>query len=79
MVAIRSPFTPTGSMTVGRPTVLFAGVMLQSVIVPDPGGTIPPLHLGVAAPADAVIELVESEGAQEMVARLLPPSGLPDN
>ncbi len=73
LIAVRSPFSPGGQMTVGRPTVLFAGVMLQSLLVPSPiaGSTDPPLHLGVAAPADAVIELLESGPAQDLACRSL--------
>jgi S1-C subfamily serine protease len=74
LIAVRSPFSPDGAMSVGRPTVLLAGVMLRSLLVPDPtpNSTEPRLHLGVAAPADTVIELLESERAQALVSRLLP-------
>ena len=72
LIAVRSPFGPGGYMTVGRPTVLLAGVMLQTLLVPPPipGATLPPLHLGVAAPTDAVIELLQSSSAQALVSSL---------
>jgi hypothetical protein len=72
LIAVRSPFSPGGKVTVGLATVLLAGVMLRSLLVPSPipGANTPPLHLGVAAPADAVIELLESGPAQDLVVRL---------
>jgi hypothetical protein len=97
LVAVRSPFNPAGGMIVGRPTVLFAGIMLETVLLPatDPASyapalhsgyaplvetssltstnspnRIPPLHLGVAAPADAVLSLLDSEQARAMAARI---------
>jgi hypothetical protein len=57
---------------VGRPTVLFAGIMLQSAVISSatPGSSTPPLHLGVAAPADAVLALLESTEAQALAQRV---------
>jgi len=76
LIAVRSPFTADGTMHVGRATVLLAGVMLQSLLVPSPtsGADTPSLHLGIAAPTDAVIELLGSGPAQALVERLCPPS-----
>jgi hypothetical protein len=72
LIAVRSPFAPDGSMMVGRPTVLLAGIVLQSALVPSPmpGDLTPPLHLGVAAPADAVLGLLDSEQAQAILPRI---------
>jgi len=72
LIAVRSPFDPGGSLFVGRPTVLFAGVMLQSALISPgaPAFQTPPLHLGVAVPADAVFELLDSAPAQAVVDRI---------
>lgn len=69
LVAIRSPFTPSGQISVGRSTVLLAGIMLQTATVAPqtPIGKLPSLHLGVAKSFDAVIELLKSEQAQAQV------------
>jgi hypothetical protein len=49
LIAIRSPFNPAGGMIVGRPTVLFAGIMLETALLSaDPASHIPPLHSGSA-------------------------------
>jgi hypothetical protein len=79
LIAVRSPFTPNGSMIAGRPTVLLAGVMLQSLLVPSPlpNSTTPPLHLGLAASTDAVLDLLGSEQAHTLVVRLSPPPATP--
>lgn len=91
LIAFRSPFNPGGGASFGLPTMLFAGVMLETVLVPDSaqrvpihsgyvsaggmkaadlGGRIPALHLGVAAPADAVLALLSSPEALSMAARV---------
>jgi hypothetical protein len=77
LIAIRSPFTPDGVLTPGAPTVLLAGIMLGTMLVrsPVPGDRTPPLHLGSAAPIDAVIELLMSEEAQTLESRIGPVSG----
>jgi hypothetical protein len=61
-------------LEVGRPTVLLAGIMLGTMLVPSPvpGDRTPPLHLGFAAPMDAVVGLLESEAARAVAARLGP-------
>lgn len=75
LIAIRSPFDPGGRMVAGRPTVMFAGVMLQSLLVPSPvPGATPPLHLGVAAPTDVILALLDSPQAHTLVASLPLPS-----
>jgi hypothetical protein len=72
LIVVRSPFDPGGSLAVGRRTVLFAGVMLQSALISPgvPAFQTPPLHLGVAVPADAVFELLDSAPAQAVVDRI---------
>jgi hypothetical protein len=98
LIALRTPFEPFGGLTVGRPTVLFAGIMLETVLLPasDPVAyssppsysgyatlagakpspsldsvcAIPPLHLGVAVPADAVLALLDSDKAGTLVRRM---------
>lgn len=63
LIAVRSPFSPSGMVTAGRPTVLLAGIMLETRLLPgsDPANRIPPLHLGVAVSADALLALLDSE------------------
>jgi hypothetical protein len=77
LITIRSPFNPAGGMIVGRPTVLFAGIMLETKLLhaPDPTSRIPPLHLGVASPADAVLSLLDSDQARAIAARVEPGAG----
>jgi S1-C subfamily serine protease len=72
LIAIRSPFTPGGTVVGGRPTVLLAGIMLQSALVPspEPGDPTPPLHLGVAVPADVILDLLNSDQAKALVGRI---------
>jgi trypsin-like peptidase len=96
LIALRSRSECNGAIF-GPPTVLFAGIMLQTVLVPSgdpacyapavhsgyvsppsiPSGVegysrshLPPLHLGVAAPADAVLALLDSEPARTLTARI---------
>jgi hypothetical protein len=74
LIVHRSPFTPDGDMNLGpgSPTLFCAGIMLETVLVSgaDPANRIPPLHLGVAAPADAVLALLDSEQARAIIARV---------
>lgn len=72
LIALRTPFNTAGRMIVGRPTVLIAGIMLETRLVSAAEGTgrIPPLHLGVAAPTDAVLALLDSEQARGITARV---------
>jgi hypothetical protein len=72
LIAIRSPFSPEGTMVIGRTTVLLAGIMLQSALIPppEPRDRTPPLHLGVAASMDAVFDLLDSEQAQGIATRI---------
>jgi hypothetical protein len=72
LIAVRSPFHPTGRVVAGRPTIFWVGIMLQSVLFPDPNRSQPPLSLGVATSTDAVLELLRSEAAAEQVLRVLP-------
>src|SRR5258708_30760699 len=72
LIAVRLPFNPAGMITAGRPVVLFAGIMLETYLLPgpDPANRIPPLHLGVAAPADLVLDLLASEEARAITDRI---------
>jgi S1-C subfamily serine protease len=73
LLVVRPPFDPSGrTIMVGSPTVLLAGIMLESALLssPIPGDKIPPLHLGVAAPIEAVFTLLDSPQAQELESRL---------
>jgi hypothetical protein len=74
LIAVRSPFNPAGGMIVGRPTILCAGIMLETVLLSavDPVNRIPPLHLGIAAAADAILSLLDSDQAQAITARVEP-------
>lgn len=72
LIVHRSPFWPDGGFHLGPPTILFAGIMLQTTLVnnPDPTGRTPPLHLGVAAPVDSVLALLNSDHARALTARV---------
>ena len=72
LIAFRSPLLPMGGMEVGRYILGFAGIMLETRLLPatDPVSRIPPLHLGVAAPADAVLALLESDQARAITDRV---------
>jgi hypothetical protein len=72
LLAVRSPFTPEGGVMAGRPTMFLAGIMLETKLLPDPDLTrqIPPLHLGVAAPADAILALLDTDQARALTARV---------
>jgi S1-C subfamily serine protease len=68
LIVIRSPFNPGGTIIAGQPTVLFAGIMLQSAVMHAPVATAetPSLHLGVAVPADLVLNLLNSDEARKV-------------
>jgi hypothetical protein len=70
LIAIRTPFNPGGAIVVGRPTVLLAGIALETAVVgpPTPRPGMPPLHLGIAVSIDAVTELLQSPQARAQVA-----------
>jgi hypothetical protein len=70
LIAFRSPFNASGGITVGRFIHLLAGIMLETKLLHDPNSRVPPLHLGVAAPADAVLSLLGSEPARAITARI---------
>jgi Trypsin-like peptidase domain len=73
LIVFRSPFHADGSVAFGGPpTILLAGIMLETRLLQNPDATsrIPPLHLGVAAPADAVLALLDSEQARAIAARV---------
>ena len=72
----RSPFNVAGGLTVGKPTVLLAGLVIQQMLV---GGDVratdhvvptPPLHLGVVRSAERVLGLLDKGPAKELAARL---------
>ena len=69
LLVVRSPVNPSGGVVIGRPTVLFAGIMLQTALVraPRTDEGLPPLHLGIARTADDVITLLESSEALTQV------------
>lgn len=72
LIAGRLPYDAVGTLVAGRPTVLLAGIMLETKLLhaPDSANRIPPLHLGVAAPVDAVLALLDSEQARAITARV---------
>lgn len=64
------PYTATGTLNVGRPTVLLAGVVTETVMVADDQPRpqrIPALHLGAGASFDAIKALIQSTDAQRML------------
>jgi len=72
LVAIRSPFSPAGSLHVGKATVLLAGIMLQTVTVfPPDQDSGPPLRLGAAVPAARALALISSDDALQQQGRAL--------
>ncbi len=54
------------------PNPRLAGIMLETALLPanELAGRIPPLHLGVAAPADAVLALLDSDPARAITAQV---------
>jgi hypothetical protein len=75
LIAFRNPLLPYGGLEVGLPILVLAGIMLQTARLSDPAGQNPPLQLGIAAPADAVLALLDSDQARAITARVeaLPP------
>jgi hypothetical protein len=71
IIAYRSPSNPHGGLQVGIPTVFLAGIVTETVIIPnnqpDKKGR-PPLHLGSGASFDAVKTLLTGERASQVVA-----------
>ena len=70
LITFRNPFGTAGIM---GPAVFIAGIMLEIKLVhdPNPASRIPPLHLGVAAQADAVLTLLDSDNARAITDRVL--------
>lgn len=72
----RSPFNTAGGLTVGSPPILFAGLVIQQMLVrgapstSDPTISSPPLHLGVVRTAERVLSLLDTEAAKVMAERL---------
>jgi Trypsin-like peptidase domain len=54
-----------------RPGLFIAGIMLETGLIPDPLGRNPPLHLGIAASADAVLEMLASKPAEAITDRII--------
>jgi len=72
----RSPFNPAGGLTVGTPTVFFAGIVIQQMLVGATGGdpsqavVSPPLHLGVVRSAESVLSLLDDSEATTLASNL---------
>ncbi len=72
----RSPFNVAGGLTVGKPTVLLAGLVIQQMLVGGAGGTAsegpasPPLHLGIVRSAERIFSLLDGPAATKMAHRL---------
>lgn len=75
LVVVKQPFTADGRLHVGTPTVLLAGIMLESLLAlsPKPGDATPPLHMGRATPMDAALALLDSDAARQIANKLTPP------
>jgi len=69
IIVYRNPVNAAGGMTVGRPTLFLAGIVTETVMVPNNQPDkkhIPALHLGAGATVDAIRELLTSLEAQEV-------------
>jgi hypothetical protein len=72
----RSPFDPGGGLTVGNPPILFAGIVIQQMLVSgassasDPVIASPPLHLGVVRTAERILFLLDGKAVMTMSKRL---------
>ena len=68
----RSPFNVAGGLTVGKPPVLFAGLVIQQMLVTGAASTHdqaienPPLHLGVVRTAERILALLDTPEAETM-------------
>jgi len=68
----RSPFNVAGGLTVGKPPVLFAGLVIQQMLVTGAASTrdqaiaSPPLHLGVVRTAERILALLDTPEAEAM-------------
>ena len=64
----RDPFNPSGGLVVGQPTILLAGVMLQTMLVPSSKtsgeASLPPLHLGVGVSIQSALDVIRSPEAK---------------
>ncbi|MEW6368852.1 MAG: serine protease [Acidobacteriota bacterium] len=72
LLLVKPPYAANGSVTIGPRTVFFAGIVSDFLTARMPDGDgihpeLPPLHLGVAVAADAVLGLMESKGARALV------------
>jgi hypothetical protein len=74
LIVAQTPFSNSGpdlSIAV-KPLLVLAGVMLESALIKsnDPKESMPPLHMGIAAPTDAIIRLLDSDPARAIGARI---------
>lgn len=72
ILVVRVPYSPSGGSTVGRPTVLLAGIVRETALVQGSGESqpIPPLHLGVGISITAAIEMLQSPEAAELARKV---------
>lgn len=70
VILVRPAYSPDGRSLVARKPLLFAGIVKAYRLVPRPPSVpdpeLPPLHLGVAVAADAVLQLIDSPGARSL-------------
>lgn len=70
IIAYRTPWDPSGSMVVGSPTVFLAGIVTETIVVPNNQPDqphVPPLHLGCGATTNSVKKLLTSEATMQML------------
>jgi hypothetical protein len=70
ILILRPPYNPAGSLFVGNPTVLLAGIVRDQLLVRGNEEGSPFLHLGRGVPISACIRLIKSEEARQQAARV---------
>jgi len=72
VLVIRVPYDPGGSLVVGRPTVLLAGLVREMALVQANGSShaAPALHLGIGVSIEVALELLKSEVAVAQMEKL---------
>lgn len=72
LIVYRSPVGMRGAIYTGTIPILLAGIVLETAMVPPPDGVTdsPPLRLGITRSIDAVLELLDSEDATQMLNRV---------
>lgn len=73
IIAYRTPWDPSGSMVVGAPTVFLAGLVTETIVIPNNQPDqphVPPLHLGCGTTTNSVKKLLTSELAVKMLAAI---------